>query len=68
MNLLERCLFLPAKDAPVFLSLFSFAPGAAGCVFGVGAGRPPRGPDREDLAGGDRAVQGYSAPLKIPLG
>lgn len=51
MNLLERCLFLAAKDAPVFLSLFSFAPGAAGCVFGVGAGRPPRSPDREDVAG-----------------
>ena len=31
------------------LSLSSFAPGAAGCVFGVGAGRPPRSPDREGL-------------------
>ena len=49
MNLLERCLFLSAKDAPMSLSLSSFAPGAAGCVFGVGAGRPPRSPDREGL-------------------
>lgn len=49
MNLLERCLFLSAKDAPVSLPLSSFAPGAAGCVFGVGAGRPPRSPDREGL-------------------
>ena len=49
MNLLERCLFLSAKDALVSLPLSSFASGAAGCVFGVGAGRPPRSPDREGL-------------------